>query len=85
MKFTFILLSVIILAGCSFKPKEKITVPVYTTIQYPVELLIPCQNLNTLIGVNGKSFLHWSYNTVEKYRECQLKHNTLIDMIKENK
>ena len=85
MKFAFILLSMIILAGCSFKPKEKITVPVYTTIQYPVELLIPCEDLNLLIGVNGKSFLHWSHETVEKYRECQLKHNTLINMIKEKK
>lgn len=51
---------------------------VQSKIEIPADLTQPCPNLPELTGGTGKEVLNWSVQTVNLYKECQAKHNSLI-------
>ncbi|MBQ9600861.1 MAG: hypothetical protein IJR46_02505 [Neisseriaceae bacterium] len=48
----------------------------------PPDLLQACSDLQTLNNTDGASVLKWAIDTVYTYKDCQAKHQGLIDAVK---
>lgn len=50
----------------------------------PANLTAPCPELPKPLNPTGAEILKWSLETVQAYKDCQLKHKRLVEAIGED-
>ncbi len=67
----------ILLAGCSQSPQPRLT--------YPADLLVKCNQLAVLKPTSYDDVVDYIGYSVEKYDDCAIRHNALVDIIEKDK